>query len=89
MFHQVTGITNNIRQDKNGETPEKQVSDLWFKTPETKEIGQGHNFHDFELMQDEYWRNLDKIEPMDEGSDIIKWKTIDIYKRNQKLIKWK
>ena len=31
IFHQVTGKANYVRQDKNGQTPLKLVSDLWFK----------------------------------------------------------
>ena len=30
--------------------------------------------NDFELMQEEYQRNLDKIDPMDEGSDTYQLK---------------
>ena len=35
-------------------------------------IGQGHDFHDSELIQDEYLRNLEMIDHMDEGSDTDK-----------------
>ena len=34
-----------------------------------KQIGQGHDFYDFELMQDEYLKILDKINTTEEGSD--------------------
>ena len=71
IFHQVTGKTDYVRQGKKGQTPDKCISDLWFKASEyDKEIGQVPDFHSFKLMQDEYLRNLDKIDPMDECSDI-------------------
>ena len=71
----MTGKADYKRQDRNGQTPDKLVSDLWFKAPEhDKEINQGHHFHDFELMQDKYLRNLDKIYPRDEDSDTYQLK---------------
>ena len=67
IFNQVTCKTNYIRQGRNGQTQDKWVSDLWFKAPEhDEEIGQGHNF---EIIQDEYLRNLDMIDPLGEGSE--------------------
>ena len=49
-----------------------------------KEIGQGHDFHDFELIQNEYLRNLDMIDPMDEGSDAYLMKDYKTYARRTK-----
>ena len=75
IFHQVTGKTDYVRQSRNGQTPDKWVKNLWFKVPKhDKEIGQRHDFHDFKMMRDKYLRNLDKIDPMDEGSDTFQTK---------------
>ena len=64
-----------VRQGRNGQTPDQWVRDLWFKAWEhDKEIGKGHDFYDFKLIQDEYLRNLDMIDPTDEGSDTYQMK---------------
>ena len=54
----MTDQTDYVRQGRDGQTPNKQVNDLWFKVPNHDwEIGQRHNFHDFDLVQNDYLRN--------------------------------
>ena len=53
----MTGPTNYVRQGRKWQTPDKWASNLLFQVPEhDKEIGQGHDFHDFKVIQDEYLR---------------------------------
>ena len=69
------GKTNYVRDGRKGQTADKWLSDLWFKAPEhDKEIVQGHDFHDSKLIQDEYLRNLDMIDPMYICSDTYQMK---------------
>ena len=50
--------------------PNKKASDLWAKVQEhDKEIGQRQDFNDYELIQDEYLRNLGMTDFMDENYD--------------------
>ena len=71
-------------------TTTRQMScDLWFKASgHDKEIGQGHDFHDFKVMQDEYFINVDKINPMDERSDTYQMKDYRNMQEEKKPIEW-
>ena len=69
----MTDQTNYIRQGRNGQMPNKWISDLWFQAPDHDQIiGHRHDSHDFALVQIEYLGNLNMTGPMAKDSDPYK-----------------
>ena len=68
----MTDQTNYVRQGRNGQTPNKWITDLWFQAHGHEHI-MGQRY-DSKLVQNEYLRNLNMKGPMAEDNDLYKRK---------------
>ena len=84
----MTDQADYVRQGRNGQTPTKQSMTYGFKAPDHDwEIGQRHDFHDFELVQNDYLRNLNMRDVMDKGSGPCKREDYRYTQEEQKIDK--
>ena len=75
-------MSDRVEMDKH----QTKVNDLWFKAPDhDQEIGQRHDFHDFELVQNDYLRNLNMMDIMDKGTDPYKREDYRRIEEEQKI----